>query len=627
MFGRKKSELERLAEKEEEREYAPRYADESGGIMSFFRDRGVRETFESILIAIALALLFRNFLGEAYIIPTGSMANALQGRHVDLMCEKCQFQYRTGASIENNANGEMVTATVCPICKYPTSLKRGERRDHRPYAGDRILVNKFIYDFESPGRWDVIVFKYPNNGKQNYIKRCVGLPGENLLIENGDIFTYDPERETFADRKIQRKEHRKLLAMLQLVHDSAYLPEELVKANWPSRWRSWTGDTDWKINRDSAQQSYSHSGQADEMQWINYRHAIPQYTEWKDISSRTLPDRIKDGFQGELITDFYAYNESQISVNRTPYNEIGKLGLHWVGDLALECTMELKSGSGQIAFDLVEGGVHFTCTIDVKTGKAQITASDESVQFVGTDGGNIEKPEAETRIKRPGRYQIRFANADDQLYLWVNNKPVDLGIEGFSRSGQVVPQYSKDKPGDAQPLGIGVNGAEVDISRIRVLRDIYYASDNSSDSYRMTGMEYDRSKLDPILKRLDPKWNEKKMTFRFESDYRRAAADLIADVLRTPALWETEIAQRLFACRERDESDVFELKKCEDPAQDQFLPMGDNSPCSKDARVWGDDHFVERSFLLGRAMYIYWPHAKSKPVPFTPNFERMKLIR
>ena len=59
-------------------------ADRQGGVFNFFRDFGVRETIESVIVAIILAMLFRGFEAEAFIIPTGSMAPSLQGQHMDL---------------------------------------------------------------------------------------------------------------------------------------------------------------------------------------------------------------------------------------------------------------------------------------------------------------------------------------------------------------------------------------------------------------------------------------------------------------------------------------------------------------------------------------------------------------
>ena len=51
-------------------------------------------------IAFILAFLFRTFEAEAFVIPTGSMAPTLMGRHKDLKCEKCGYPYQVSASEE-----------------------------------------------------------------------------------------------------------------------------------------------------------------------------------------------------------------------------------------------------------------------------------------------------------------------------------------------------------------------------------------------------------------------------------------------------------------------------------------------------------------------------------------------
>ena len=60
-----------------------------------------RETVESIVVAVILAFLFRAFVAEAFVIPTGSMASTLMGRHIDVTCNECGFRYSCGASSEN----------------------------------------------------------------------------------------------------------------------------------------------------------------------------------------------------------------------------------------------------------------------------------------------------------------------------------------------------------------------------------------------------------------------------------------------------------------------------------------------------------------------------------------------
>ena len=82
----------------------------------------------------------------------------------------------------------------------------------------------------------------------------------------------------------------------------------------------------------------------------------------------------------------------------------------------------------------------------------------------------------------------------------------------------------------------------------------------------------------------------------------------------------------------------FVLKDFDDDSKDQFFPMGDNSPQSHDARVWnGTANYVERQFLIGEAVLIYYPHAwhaklpgknfKTIPLLFYPKFSRMGIIR
>ena len=149
--------------------------------------RAIRETIESIAVAVILAFLFRGFVAEAFVIPTGSMAPTLQGRHMDVTCPQCGCPYRTGASVENDGQG-WVSTTTCPICHYAMKLDKEGDPNQRSFNGDRILVSKYAYEVGEPKRWDVIVFKFPGNAKQNYIKRLIGLPNETVWIRHGDIY-------------------------------------------------------------------------------------------------------------------------------------------------------------------------------------------------------------------------------------------------------------------------------------------------------------------------------------------------------------------------------------------------------------------------------------------------------
>ncbi len=69
---------------------------------------------------------------------------------------------------------------------------------------------------------------------------------------------------------------------------------------------------------------------------------------------------------------------------------------------------------------------------------------------------------------------------------------------------------------------------------------------------------------------------------------------------------------------------------------DQFFALGDNSPQSKDSRLWADggsEFYVRRELLIGQALFIYWPASHNRipyvniPFPLFPNFKDMGFIR
>ena len=74
--------------------------------------------------------------------------------------------------------------------------------------GDRILVCKLI----APRRWDLMVFRYPEDPTVNYVKRLVGLPGEKLAIRDGAVWindakidppAFDRRNSLFADNRME----------------------------------------------------------------------------------------------------------------------------------------------------------------------------------------------------------------------------------------------------------------------------------------------------------------------------------------------------------------------------------------------------------------------------------------
>ena len=109
-----------------------------------FEKSTVREYFESIVVAVILALFIRTFVVQAFKIPTGSME--------------------------------------------PNLL-----------VGDHLLVNKFVFSPSATGlerallpvrpivRGDVVVFKFPEDPERDFIKRIIGLPGESIEVKGTQV--------------------------------------------------------------------------------------------------------------------------------------------------------------------------------------------------------------------------------------------------------------------------------------------------------------------------------------------------------------------------------------------------------------------------------------------------------
>ena len=67
------------------------------------------------------------------------------------------------------ANAEVPTGSMIPVVQ----------------PNDRLIVNRLAYLFEEPKRGDIVMFAFPDDEKDNYLKRIIGLPGEKVEIKNG----------------------------------------------------------------------------------------------------------------------------------------------------------------------------------------------------------------------------------------------------------------------------------------------------------------------------------------------------------------------------------------------------------------------------------------------------------
>lgn len=111
-----------------------------------------RDTIEAVAIALLLALFIRTFIVQAFKIPSGSMLETLQiGDH--LLVSKFSYDVRLPANIFLET------------------------------AGGKVLLQT-----GNPERGDIVVFKYPEDERKDFIKRVIGLPGETLEIRDTVVY-------------------------------------------------------------------------------------------------------------------------------------------------------------------------------------------------------------------------------------------------------------------------------------------------------------------------------------------------------------------------------------------------------------------------------------------------------
>ncbi|MFA6492556.1 MAG: signal peptidase I [Patescibacteria group bacterium] len=67
-------------------------------------------------------------------------------------------------------------------------LVEGNSMEPNYHNKEFLLVDRITYEFRKPNRGEVIIFRFPKNPSEDYIKRIIGLPGDNIKIENSQVF-------------------------------------------------------------------------------------------------------------------------------------------------------------------------------------------------------------------------------------------------------------------------------------------------------------------------------------------------------------------------------------------------------------------------------------------------------
>jgi signal peptidase I len=405
------------------------------------------------------------------VVPTGGMAETILGYHKLVPCRHCGHEFPVNCSKEADPQGGPPITTeeaTCPNCRQPIVF-RAFGLSPPIQGGDRVMVGKGILGQRRfpPDRLDVIAFYYPPRALQEsrpsiiYLKRVLGLPGETIAIHAGDVYTlpgptyegrpqpegrerqwereymYENDAEAlrlFKEGKFQiiRKSPEQMLALRRLLYDNDH-----QDSSRPHRWSPEKAGNGWQSNDTKKPREFTTTGAADgEWSWLRYQHILDQ-----------------DG-KPELITDFLGYN-----------SYAGPQQQNWVGDLMLECDIKIEQAIGVVALELRRGGNRFHARFDMS---AAVCTLHRIVD------GREEELARRSVVLMPGKYDVRFANFDQRLTVWLKGRP--LFGDGVDYAGSL---HSGPTVDDLQPAGIGARGETVTVSQLRLWRDVYYTVDTA----------------------------------------------------------------------------------------------------------------------------------------------------
>lgn len=87
----------------------------------------------------------------------------------------------------------VLAAVIWLVVNFATArfVVDGNSMEPNFHSGQLLVVNRLVYRYGTPQRGDVIVFRFPGNTTDDYIKRIIGLPGEVIVIENSHIYVND----------------------------------------------------------------------------------------------------------------------------------------------------------------------------------------------------------------------------------------------------------------------------------------------------------------------------------------------------------------------------------------------------------------------------------------------------
>ena len=365
----------------------------------------VRTFIESgVLLALA-GILVGEFLVEGWLVPievsSGSMATTLLGPHRLVRCPDCGMTFYCDAQ-----GAPDPAAAVCPNCG-----RRGLEFQPGIFPGDRLLIDRAVYEARRPRRWEVVLFHCPGHAGDYCIKRVVGLPGESIAIRRGDVY---------VNGAITRRSLAQQRGMAVLVYDTAW---KAGPDNLPHRWSAPAGSR-WTSSANGWQCPPGLPG----IDWLTYVH-------WRRSAGNP-----------PTIAESPVFDEDG-------YNQTVSRQLNPVTDLMLICRLS-ATGHGTLRLKARDGREEFQIALDVGSGAIAVARGGRTVETVQAGAGLLDRP--------------------TELLLSLIDRQIIVAIGGRQRLCYRYEPPARPVRTTSKPFAIGDSGLDVRISRLQIWRDVYY---------------------------------------------------------------------------------------------------------------------------------------------------------
>ncbi len=356
----------------------------------------IRANVESFAVAIAMALVIKAFAVEAFQVPTESMEPMIIGRQP---------------------------------------------------GGDHLIVDKSAYYLRDPERYEIVVFRYDLSRPVNYVKRCVGLPGEKLIIAHGDIYA----GKGGATPTITRKPSTVLAALFA---KNPIIPESHQEGFGYDELRDY-----WTLPRSGAETTKGKglaldAGQAELLVTLREEggRKSPEEIARMDDAGRSLWKLREYG-----ITP---YRRDPMAPTRKGMSD--SMLDEPTGDVLFEVDVEPESNAGGVLIHLTDGtqvATPLRLHVAVEGGDrpSQLRHGDQDVTPDALKG---------FKIKAGDRVRISVEHADDRYRLLVD--------------GDTVATYDYEQPPTGSPTGrttlsFGLSRGRGRFHRLALYRELYYS--------------------------------------------------------------------------------------------------------------------------------------------------------